>query len=547
MIRNLYIQNFVLIKKLALDFNEGFSAFTGETGAGKSILIDAISLLCGERASSSVVSAGCEKAIIEGTFDLSNDQTAVAVLQEAGFACDGDVTFTREITKSGKSVARIDHRIAPLSLLKEVLMNQVDIHGQRDNSYLLNTSNHLHLLDAYLKDEKQCEQVKQAYDVYHGLLQEKYRLEHETFNQDDLEFYRYQVNEIESADLQVGEDEILEEKEKRFEMLKDSYEKINEIFHLYHEHVADQLYEINRLMGSLKDEAMASVSDTVNDCYYALDDAFTTLASIKDEMDLSEEEINQMEERLFTINRLKRKYGNTIEDILRKKDELQQMIDSFENRQEYLQRIESRIIRAKKEYESCAKTLSEIRTSQSHRLDEEIESQLKDLLLVNARFKTVFQQENEPTAHGAENCEFHISMNKGETLKPLSKTASGGELSRLMLGLKVIFTHLMGIETVIFDEIDTGVSGPVATAIGHKMKSLSSTCQVFAVTHLAQVAACGDTNYFVSKADDGTNTRSTVTMLDEEGVIRQLALIASGVISESSLNAARELYERNHG
>ncbi len=547
MIRNLYIQNFVLIEKLALDFNEGFSAFTGETGAGKSILIDAISLLCGERASSSVVSAGCEKAIIEGTFDLSNDQTAVAVLQEAGFACDGDVTFTREITKSGKSVARIDHRIAPLSLLKEVLMNQVDIHGQRDNSYLLNTSNHLHLLDAYLKDEKQCEQVKQAYDVYHGLLQEKYRLEHETFNQDDLEFYRYQVNEIESADLQIGEDEILQEKEKRFEMLKDSYEKINEIFHLYHEHVADQLYEINRLMGSLKDEAMASVSDTVNDCYYALDDAFTTLASIKDEMDLSEEEINQMEERLFTINRLKRKYGNTIEDILRKKDELQQMIDSFENRQEYLQRIESRIIRAKKEYESCAKTLSEIRTSQSHRLDEEIESQLKDLLLVNARFKTVFQQENEPTAHGAENCEFHISMNKGETLKPLSKTASGGELSRLMLGLKVIFTHLMGIETVIFDEIDTGVSGPVATAIGHKMKSLSSTCQVFAVTHLAQVAACGDTNYFVSKADDGTNTRSTVTMLDEEGVIRQLALIASGVISESSLNAAKELYERNHG
>ena len=547
MIRNLYIQNFVLIEKLALDFNEGFSAFTGETGAGKSILIDAISLLCGERASSSVVSAGCEKAIIEGTFDLSNDQTAVAVLQEAGFACDGDVTFTREITKTGKSVARIDHRIAPLSLLKEVLMNQVDIHGQRDNSYLLNTSNHLHLLDAYLKDEKECEQVKQAYDEYHGLLQEKYRLEHETFNQDDLEFYRYQVNEIESADLQIGEDEILEEKEKRFEMLKDSYEKINEIFHLYHEHVADQLYEINRLMGSLKDEAMASVSDTVNDCYYALDDAFTTLASIKDDMDLSEEEINQMEERLFTINRLKRKYGNTIEDILRKKDELQQMIDSFENRQEYLQRIESRITRAEKEYEACAKTLSEIRTSQSQRLDEEIESQLKDLLLGSARFKTVFQQENEPTAHGAENCEFHISMNKGETLKPLSKTASGGELSRLMLGLKVIFTHLMGIETVIFDEIDTGVSGPVATAIGHKMKSLSSTCQVFAVTHLAQVAACGDTNYFVSKADDGTNTRSTVTMLDEEGVIRQLALIASGVISESSVNAAKELYERNHG
>ena len=168
-------------------------------------------------------------------------------------------------------------------------------------------------------------------------------------------------------------------------------------------------------------------------------------------------------------------------------------------------------------------------------------------MLVNARFKTVFTEENEPTSHGDQTCEFHISMNKGETLKPLNKTASGGELSRLMLGLKVIFTHLMGIETVIFDDIDTGVSGPVATAIGQKMKSLSAHCQVFAVTHLAQVAACADTNYFVSKADDGSSTHSNVTMLDQEGVIHQLALIASGVISDSSLMAAKELYERNHG
>ena len=547
MIRNLYIQNFVLIEKLALDFNEGFSAFTGETGAGKSILIDAISLLCGNRASSSVVAKGSEKAIIEGTFDLSNDLSAMHVLQEAGFVCEGDVTFTREITKAGKSTVRIDHRIAPLSLLREVLKNQIDIHGQRDNSYLLNTGNHLPLLDRFLNNEKQCDAVQKAYQVYHSLVEERYRLEHETFNQDDLEFYRYQINEIETADLQIGEDTALEEKEKRFELLKDSYEKMNEIFSLYQEHVSDQLYEINRLIGSMKDDAITSISDTVNDCYYALDDAMSSLASLRDEMNLSEDEINQMEERLFTINRLKRKYGGSIEAVLAKKEQLQQMVDSFENRQEYLSDISRRIDRARKEYDSISRSLSQARRKNSHLLDEAIQEQLKDLMLVNARFSTVFTDETEPTAHGAESCEFHISMNKGEALKPLSLTASGGELSRLMLGLKVIFTHLMGIETVIFDEIDTGVSGPVATAIGRKMKSLSDTCQVFAVTHLAQVAACADTNYFVSKADDGASTHSTVSQLDEDGIIHQLALIASGVISDSSLLAAKELYERNRG
>ena len=547
MIRNLYIQNFVLIEKLALDFNEGFSAFTGETGAGKSILIDAISLLCGERASASVVAQGSEKAIIEGTFDLSNDLHAMHTLEQAGFTCEGDVTFTREITKTGKSTVRIDHRIAPLSLLKEVVKNQIDIHGQRDNSYLLNTANHLRLLDGFLKDQDAYEKTENSYRIYHNLMEEKHRLEHETFNQDDLEFYRYQINEIESAQLEIGEDEILEEKEKRYDLLKDSYEKINEIFNLYQQHVSDHLYEMNRLIGSLKDDAIGQIAQTINDCYYSLDDAISSLSDIKEEMNLSEDEINQMEERLFTINRLKRKYGNTIEAVLQKKDELQQLVDSFENRQEYLEAVDRKIAKARAAYDTCALELSKIRKENSHLLDEAVQAQLKDLLLVNARFKTVFTEETVPTAHGCETCEFHISMNKGESVKPLSKTASGGELSRLMLGLKVIFTHLMGIETVIFDEIDTGVSGPVATAIGQKMKSLSETCQVFSVTHLGQVAACADTNYFVSKADDGSSTHSTVIQLDEEGIIRQLALISSGVISDSSLLAAKELYERNHG
>lgn len=547
MIKNLYIQNFVLIQKLALDFEEGFSAFTGETGAGKSILIDAISLLCAERSNASYVGKDGDKAIIEGTFDLSRDPHALQVLQEAGFDCDHDVTFTREITSTGRNTVRIDHRVASLSLLKDCLANQIDIHGQRDNSYLLNPANHLRLVDEYLKDSELTQQVKQAYDTWHALCEQKESLLHVTFNQDDLEFARYQINEIESADLKPGEDVELEEKEKRYQSLKDSYEKLSEITQLYENEVSGPLYEMNRLISSTRSEAFEDVAATVNDCYYSLEDAIGTLRDLRDDMDLSEEEINAMEERLFTISRLKRKYGRTIEDILAKKDELQETVDSFSDREKAIARIDQKIAQALQEYNTCAGKLHQVRVKGVVSLDRQIQVHLKDLMLEKAAFKTVFIDEEYPTSHGSETCQFHVSMNKGDTLKPLHKTASGGELSRLMLGLKVIFTKLQGIDTVIFDEIDTGVSGPVATAIGKKMKSLSETCQVFAVTHLAQVAACADHHYFVSKADDASATRTSVKQLDYDGILHQLALIASGAVSEASLTAARELYERNHG
>ncbi|MGM9940553.1 MAG: DNA repair protein RecN [Bulleidia sp.] len=547
MIKHLYIQNFVLIQKLALDFEDGFSAFTGETGAGKSILIDAISLLCAERSSASLVGKDGDRAIIEGTFDLTRDPHAQDVLKEAGFECEPEVTFTREITSSGRNTVRIDHRVASLSLLKECLSNQVDIHGQRDNSYLLNPNNHLHLVDEYLNDKESVEQVKKAYGIYHDLCEQKEALLHVTFNEEDLEYARYQIAEIENADLKVGEDEELEEKEKRYQSLRDSYEKLSEISQLYENEVSGPLYEMNRLLSSIRSDTFEKVADTVNDCYYSLEDAMHTLADIRDDMDLSEEEINAMEERLFTISRLKRKYGRTIEDILARKDELQKTVESFSDREKAIAQMDRKIEAALQEYNACAEKLSELRRKGVVSLDREIQVHLKDLMLEKAAFRTVFIDEDHPTSHGSETCQFHVSMNRGDTLKPLHKTASGGELSRLMLGLKVIFTKLQGIDTVIFDEIDTGVSGPVATAIGKKMKSLSETCQVFAVTHLAQVAACADHHYFVSKADDANATRTSVRQLDYDGILHQLALIASGVISDASLSAAKELYERNHG
>lgn len=546
MLKHLYIQNFILIDQMHMDFEDGFSVFTGETGAGKSILIDAISVLSQSRASASFVSKGKEKAIIEGTFDLRNDTHACLVLHEAGFEINDETTFTREIYANGKSSARIDHRIVTQSLLKDVLRDEIDIHGQRDNTYLLNASNHIHLLDEYVNDEDTLLQVQQAFRHYDSLCKQKELALEETFNESDAEFFNYQIQEIEHADLKIGEDIELEEKEKKFKIVKDSFDKLNQIFSLYEDSVSNDLFDLNKMIRSLKaDENIESIQNIVNDAYYSLSDAMEQLHQYFDSMDMSEDDINQMEERIFDIQKLKRKYGRTIEDILEKKESLQKQVEMITHRQEYLNEMDQKIADAKKIYDEKASKLSAVRKEKAKDLDQAILENLNDLMLPNAQFKTEIKP-HDPSLYGADSVEFLISMNKGEELKPLQKTASGGELSRLMLGLKTIFSKLQGIQTVIFDEIDTGVSGPVASAIGKKMKMLSKDCQVFSVTHLAQVAACADQNYFVSKADNNEKTNTSVKLLNKEETIEQLAIIASGEITKASLSAAKELYKRNH-
>ncbi len=545
MLKHLYIQNFILIDEINLDFEEGFSAFTGETGAGKSILIDAISTLSISRASSSLISKGKDKAIIEATFDITHDPHACKIMEESGFDVNDENTFTREIHSNGKSVSRIDHRVVTSSLMKDILKNQIDIHGQRDNAYLLDTSTHIHLLDEYLNHESLLKDVKEAYEKYSSLCAEKEKALQDTFNESDAEYFSYQIDEIERASLKVGEDEELEQKEKQYKLLKDSLDKLNAIFHLYDDEVSDHLYELNKMVSNLKsDDELESIQNTINDSYYSISDAMDQLRSFLDGMDMSEDEVNEMEERIFEIQKLKRKYGRTIEDILQKKEELKAQIEMITHKQEYLEQIDSKIEKVFQQYEKLANKLTKSRNEGCQKLDEEIQVHLNDLMLPNAVFHTNIT-EHKPSMYGSDNVEFLISMNKGEDLKPLNKTASGGELSRLMLGLKIIFTRLQGINTVIFDEIDTGVSGPVASSIGKKMKLLSKDTQVFSVTHLAQVAACADHHYFVSKNDVDGITHSNVKLLNKDETIEQLALIASGEITKASLSAAKELYKRN--
>lgn len=545
MIKHLYIKNFVLIDELNLDLHDGFSAFTGETGAGKSILIDAISLLSAARANTAFIQKGAECAIVEGTFDLHKDTHAVNVLKEAGFDIEDETTFTREIHANGKSIARIDHRSVTLALMSEVLANEIDIHGQRDTAYLLNTSTHQHLLDEFLEDGSELQQVRDAFQIYDSLVKEREHALTETYNENDLEYFRYEISEIEDADLKEGEEEELIEKEKNYKSIKESYEKLNAIFSLYDDSFSDSFYEMNHLVQALKLEGnVETVQSSVNDSYFAFNDAMEQLRQLQDSFDLSEDDINAMEERLFIIQKLKHKYGHSISEILAKKEELQKQVQVITHKQEYLEQMEAKVSVAVKEYNTKAAVLSALRRKRSHELDEAIAVNLKELMLPNARFQTRIEK-GIPSANGSDKIEFLISMNKGEDLKSLSKTASGGELSRLMLGLKVIFTRLQGIHTVIFDEIDTGVSGPVATAIGKKMRSLSVNCQVFSVTHLAQVAACAQNHYLVAKTDTDGKTHTTVSILNQKEKIQQLALIASGSVTPVSLKAAEELYKRN--
>lgn len=545
MLKHLYIRSFVLIHELNLDFQPGFSAFIGETGAGKSIFIDALSLLSADRASSSFVAKGAQKAIVEGTFALENDPHACQVLAEAGFEVGEETTFTREISAAGKSTVRIDHRIATLSLLKDVLRDEMDIHGQRDSQYLLNPAVHIHLLDHYLQDDPQVEAVASSYEAWKKLVEEKEETLKQRFSKEDEEYFRYQIQEIEEADLKAGEEEELIEQEKKYKAVKNSFDKLNQIISLYDDQISGPFYEMDRLVQSLEEsETLDALKSQVDDSYYALSDALEQLRGVLSDMDLSEDDVNAMEERLYTIQRLKHKYGGSVEEILAKKEELQETIRRMEDRESWLADMDVRIGKARDAYQKNAEALSQIRRRGAPALDRAVAGHLKDLCLPSARFQTSLTPLAEPSRQGCDRVEFLIAMNPGEDLKPLAKTASGGELSRLMLGLKAEFTKLAGIQTVIFDEIDTGVSGPVALAIGRKMQAIARDSQVFAVTHLAPVAACAGQVYLVYKEEEKGRTHTHVEEVKGEALVDQLAIIAAGQATDNSRAAARELLAR---
>ncbi len=549
MLTHIYVKNFVLIDQVTLDFSEGMSVFTGETGAGKSLLIDAIGLLCGNRASPSYVKQGCAKALIEGVFDITGNKRAVELLAEQGFDLEGeDLIVSREISAEGKSVIRINQRSVTAAFLRELMVNIVDIHSQHDNQYLLQPRYHRELLDQFCAHTELLAQTQEAYRAYDSLQKEIDTALHEQFNSDDLDELTAVLNEIDDAKMKAGELSALEEEVKamsRFETIQQQASTALEA--LDGERGSNpSLYAAVRALESISDiDRFAPIHTHLLDAYYQIEEDISALRIALENSDYDEEALNAAQERIFLYHRLYRKYGGSHEAVCQTRSEAEAKIDRILHRQDYLERKEKELAEKKQAYAQANARLHESRMRGAKKLEEQINRQLADLLLKNARFH-IAVKEGAPAFHGSDQIEFQVSMNRQDSFTPLHKSASGGELSRLMLGLKCIFTRLQGIHTVIFDEIDTGVSGAVALAIGRKMQLLSEDIQVFCVTHLAQVAASADHHLLVSKSDKGAVTTTSIRMLGEEERIQELAAIASSSQSEASLQAAKELYAAAH-
>ncbi|TFG83138.1 MAG: DNA repair protein RecN [Erysipelotrichales bacterium] len=546
MLKSLYLKNFVLIDETNLDFQIGLSVFTGETGAGKSILIDAIGLLCGERLTTDYIRKSADKMIVEGAFEITS-QHGRKILEANGFG-DEDVTvLSRELTLDGKSVNRCNGRIIPVSFLKELGSVVIDIHSQHDTQYLLNVKTHRTLLDQFGFHQASLSATAETYNNYDRLQSEFDDLSLSSLNPEDLGFLRYQIDEIQNADLKIGEDDDLENRQRAMMAVEKISMRLNAAVDLLdgEGRILEKYHEVQKQIEGIKEmEDIQSIAKEFDEIYFALNDKSEALKEAFNRLYFDENELNLIQERLFFIAKLKRKYGRRIIDILQRKEEFEAKVQRIENRAEVLDRLQAQIDKAYDEFMRQASLLHEARTTDAARLESEIKKQLVSLSLPHAEFKIVISSAN-PSTHGIDNVEFLISMNKGEDMKPLIKVASGGELSRLMLGLKVIFSGLQGIETVIFDEIDAGVSGRVASAIGIKMHELAHDAQVFAVTHLGQVAACADTHYLVVKKSDAERTHTYIHQLDDAGRIDALASIANGTLSETALTAAKELLEHH--
>lgn len=546
MLQSIYVKNFILFDEVVMDFNDGMSTFTGETGAGKSLLIDAIASLLGGRVRGDMVKKGSDKAIVEATFDISKNSKVNHLLKDAGYDIVDDVLLiTREFNLEGKNTMRINRRPTTVSFVKELANYLVDIHSQHDTQYLLNAKYHLHLLDQYVNEAKLHEEVKVAYDHYQKIKKSLNETLDGQYNEDDLEFLKFQLQEIEDANLDEIEVDNLEAELKHLQ----SFEKISTHLHQAIEYMdgsdsaKDLIYEGSKELEALHEfENIKVIGDQIYDLYYNLDEKVERLRDILNSLEYDEARVNDIQERLFEVNKIKRKYGGSFLYVIQKSEEIKQKIDQIEHRQEFIEREEKKLQEAQNLYLKLAKKLSTIRKTKAKELISLIVNELKGLQLLHARFDVRFREiENKD---GIDQVEFLISMNAGEALKPLSSTASGGELSRFMLGLKTIFTSLQGIDTVIFDEIDTGVSGSVALAIGKKMAKLSTSCQVFCVTHLAQVAACAKQQYLVEKNQEFEKTSTSILLLDVDQRLEELAFIANGSKSSSAIEAAKELFKR---
>lgn len=543
MIKSIYIKNYAIIAELRLDFHAGLQIFTGETGAGKSIIIGAIGFIKGARADTSFIRQGADKATVEAIFDL--DERMQALLKENDIEDEDEVIIYRTLDRHGKSRIRVNNCTVTLAFLQQLLLNEIDIHSQKDSQYLLKSDNHLTLLDTFLNDQALLNEVKAKYSAYQKSEKEYNSFLKAEISADDLDYYNYQIKEIDAFNPDVAEEKELNAKALAYKNAAKNIAGLNSLLNLYEKEggLAELIYAISHNY-ELESELYAKIKETFTDIYFSLEDAFAELRKLRDEFDLADSEINTIEERLYNIARLKRKYHRDLAGIIAYKKELEDKVKAFNERQKKIDEYQSALKVQYQVYKTAADKLSLKRAKAAAELKKAVEAEVASLELKYFAFKAELKK-GDDSVNGYDRCNFLITTNRGEDYKALNKVASGGEMSRLLLGLKVIFTRLMRISLVIFDEIDTGVSGKAASAMGLKMAKIAKYATVLAITHLPQVAAFADVHYRVLKdLDRDKRTVSSLLLLDDKQRREELALLTGGTVSENALKMADELIER---
>lgn len=546
MLKSLFISSFVIIDQTTVDFDEGMTALTGETGAGKSIIINALEQLCGARASSSLVRKGSKKAVIEGVFDMND--SIQKILDELNIDGDDDLIITKEILDNGRSTIKINYRTVTNSALKQVAPYLLDIHSQYQTQEIFNVKNHLKILQSFMnhQDDSLLSEYHKHYFEYKKISQKIKKLEQEDLSDERIEYYQKQYDELKDFEYT---DEIIDQLEEELRMMK-NYESMHKYMTDFNEAMSDKQGALNQIndalsaLGHMNDtESFSALYDEFYNQYYSMQDIVDRIGTAFDSIDFDEYRFNELQEELFTIHRLQRKYGYSVDDIYQAQTELKEKLDAALNREDVLADLNKQKDQAYHEAYQIASKLTSLREEQGLIFVDTLEKELKDLYLPDAKLK-VDIKECSLSDTGKDDITFMVSMNKGQAFTPLNETASGGEISRLMLAIKTITMNQNQMNTLVFDEIDTGVSGKVADAIGLKMHSISLNNQVLCITHLPQVAVHADHHYAIKKSSHDEETYSTLAVLSEDERIEEIAKMLSGdvVTAEAIDNAKRLLH-----
>ena len=546
MLSLLHIENIAVIESADISFDQGFNILTGETGAGKSIVIDAISAILGERAYRDMIRTGTGRASVRAVF---TDVPELAWFAENGVEYDPETIIQREIYLDGKNVCRVNGTLVTVSILRKLGIQLINIHGQHDSASLFDENNHLQFLDDFAVNSDLRQQYSTAYETV-----AKLRREIDSLTMDEseklrrMETLRYQIEEISKAELEAGEDEALESRRKLLQNAEKLASGMNDAVEMVYggddaDGAAVLLAQAERSLARIAkyDDSIAALHEKIADLMYQVQDAAEELKDARDDLAYSSDELEQIESRLDVIHRLRRKYGATCSDILDYLERATQELDEIEFSDDHLERLKGKLAKAEKTAWDAANSLRENRKKTAVDLSARILTELAQLDMPRVQFKCEFT-ELDLTPNGADAVAFYMSANAGEALKPLSKVASGGELARIMLAMKNVLAEQDQIATLIFDEVDTGVSGRAAQKVAEKLRSVARNKQVLCVTHLPQLAALANTHLLIAKAERDGRTYTTVTPLDVEGRKRELARIIGGAnITETTLKSAEEM------